>query len=132
MAKLSEVNESTKQLDNLKEEIYTNFNMIVNELEGISMKNYKCFSKEYVTRGYDSEKEKIKLQLSFNDLLVSRFISSEGKFNDFHAVKSYIDIMRVIDVLDEFIDDLSNSIEQEITETEQVLNRIKVLKEEKI
>ena len=78
MAKLSEVNESTKQLDNLKEEIFTNFNMIVNELEGISMKNYKCFSKEYVTRGYDSEKEKIKLQLSFNDLLVSRFISSEG------------------------------------------------------
>ena len=40
--------------------------------------------------------------------------------------------MRVIDISDEFIDDLSNSIEQKITETEQVLNRIKVLKEEKI
>ena len=133
MAKLSNIEEGTKKIDNLKEEIYINFNIILDEIEGISMKNYDYFAKEYITKGYDSDGEKIKVQLSANELLICKFISWEGRFNDYRPVKErYMDILGVIDILDEFIDDLYNSIEQEITETQQVLNRVNHIKAEKL
>lgn len=133
LANLSNIDEGTKKIDNLKEEIYINFDIILDEIEGISMKNYDFFDKEYITKGYDSDGEKIKVQLSFNDLLICEFINGEGRFNDYRPVKErYMDILRIIDILDEFIDDLYNSIEQEIIETQQVLNRINHLKEEKL